>query len=82
MNKQYINEDTTRIYNPDKFSWLKRVECSPSILDNDTLMSADGDFMNKAKIDKECQCTRKDTCKAIVDLLDHKKPELARDLLK
>ena len=64
-----------------EFSKTKRVQCKPSILDWDTLMSEDGDFMNKEKIIAECRCTRKDTCKAICDLLKNGKTQEAIDLL-
>lgn len=69
-------------YNPDKFeNKIKRIECSPTILDGQTLMSEDSDFMNKDKIEAECRCKKKDTCKAIVNLLLNWKLKEATSLL-
>lgn len=55
--------------------------CNPTILDKDTLMSEDDVFMNKDLIREECQCEKKATCLAIIDLLNNNKPNEAMKLI-
>ena len=60
-----------------------RTECSPTIVNKETLMSGDYDFMTKNKIDEECtECTKQWTCKAIIDLLNHKKVDEAMSVME
>ena len=51
--------------------------CNPTILDKDTLMTSEWEFMNKESIKERCNCINKSTCLAIVDLLANNKPDLA-----
>jgi len=81
---QKINDSTFRQYNPNKdFKKIKRNWCDDqeSIVGKETLMSKDMDFMNKEKIESECNCVRKDICKAVCDLLMNGKIQEATDLL-
>ncbi len=66
------------------FTYMKatrRTNCSPTIRESAILMSSDLDFMTKEKISEECVCPNKDTCKQIVDLLNHRRPDEAKALL-
>lgn len=56
--------------------------CSPTILDKDTLMSWEWEFLDKESIRERCKCVNKNTCLEIVDLLNNKKVDLASDLIK
>lgn len=56
--------------------------CKPTILDQDTLMTNDWEFMTKELINEKCICCKSDVCKQIVDLLNHNQHNLALELIK
>lgn len=73
--------DKYRSFEDFIISKQRKWPCKRTIVFEDTLLSWDNDFMNKQKIDWECLCEDKALCKQVVDLLDHKKIELAKALL-
>lgn len=61
-----------------------RAECKPTIVNREILMSEDNDFMSKERIDSDCdiECSKRKTCKAICDLLQNGKHDLALNQLE
>lgn len=61
----------------------KLKDCNPSILQHDTLMTWEWEFMNKDEIRERCvECEKKSICLQIVDLLSNKQYQKALDLLR
>jgi hypothetical protein len=69
-----------KAYNKNR--WKREWPCSPTILEQDVLMTGDWEFMTKEIINDKCVCCKSDICKQIVDLLNHNQYNVALELIK
>lgn len=57
-------------------------DCNPNIVNRDTLMTGELEFMNKNDIRERCNCEKKSICLQIIDLLDNNKLNEAEQLIE
>ncbi len=66
-------------YSPKDY-WKRKWPCKITICWKD-LMSEDNIYLSKQIIEDKCICSKKDTCKMLVDLLSHGKIKEAEEIL-